>query len=667
MPTLCAWRLLFIFTLAAKAALNCTEETHDPIATPCCVAQDAWDSLVAGGGCGGSGPTEAQCSAAMDLCLDCQAAVQYYSRNATALRASDVTVDISSAKIKYVLPQWDGACSGTVQGLGVGLLILTGIALLLVATGLCIAFDWRLLPSLVARQRRKLLVEAIAAQDAEQYRAAGEAGSPSAPLPPKPVPPAPPTPTARPQGFDAQPELRRAAEAVASPTSPAVLETMEPNESVAHGGHSSHGCEASSSAFALGRAQPELPKTLASQRRPRHYASAYALHTAFITIAVIAVVLRVAYVVARGLLVVGLHLAHQCLPELLLCILPLAWVSCTSRRPKSSTTAVPMSVAYWGPWQAIPRFTTYAVCTICTEIYSTLVAALAVARLPCNASPVAGVLLYCVGLLVAVVRAYCAVLALRLQDELASVCRRARPRPRAAPAGPAGPAEPNELAAAWDAPRGLPRADDRSISKEKATMASLLSFGWARPGIIEDTVRDFNEPDDPAKAALCCACLPDFVCPVLRRRLVGRRILAGGILLALLSASASAFILRAVLGEQRPKEARLSSCDAAQNGTSTCSAWRLAGVNVTDPTGLRKMDLANSITECCRGCDEVKGCQGWIFEHLDKRCRWVHFVDEVCNENPGALSCRCFTSRGIAFSFKPPARSHLIWVDTNWE
>jgi hypothetical protein len=24
-------------------------------------------------------------------------------------------------------------------------------------------------------------------------------------------------------------------------------------------------------------------------------------------------------------------------------------------------------------------------------------------------------------------------------------------------------------------------------------------------------------------------------------------------------------------------------------------------------------------------------------------------------------------SRGIAFSFKPPARSHLIWVDTNWE
>ena len=388
-----------------------TKETHDPVATPCCAAQDAWDSLVAGGGCGGSGPTEAQCSAAMELCLDCQASVEYYARNATALKASDVTVDIHSTKIKCVLPQWNGTCSGTVQGLGVGLLILTGIALLVVATGLCIAFDWRLLPSLVARQRRKLLVEAIEAQEAEPAELGRGAGSPSAPLPPKPVPPAPPTPTTRPpaQGFDSKPELRMAADPqlAPSPTSPAVSEAMEPNEC---------GGEASSSALALGRAQPELPRTLASQRRPRHYASAYALHTAFITIAVIAVVLRVAYVVARGLLVVGLRLAHQCLPELLLCILPLAWVSCTSRRPKSSTEAVPMSVAYWGPWQAIPRFTTYAVCTICTEIYSTLVAALAVARLPCNASPVAGVLLYCVGLLVAVVRAYCAVLALRLQD-----------------------------------------------------------------------------------------------------------------------------------------------------------------------------------------------------------------------------------------------------------
>lgn len=82
-----------------------------------------------------------------------------------------------------------------------------------------------------------------------------------------------------------------------------------------------------------------------------------------------------------------------------------------------------MSVAYWGPWHSLPRFTTYAVCTIGTEIYSTLVAALAVARLPCDASVLAGVLLYCIGLLVAVVRAYCAVLALRLQEPTRNASR----------------------------------------------------------------------------------------------------------------------------------------------------------------------------------------------------------------------------------------------------
>ena len=356
-----------------------TKDTHDPVATPCCTAQDAWDGLVAAGGCGGSGPSEADCSAAMELCRDCQAAVQYYARNATALSASDVRVDISSAKVTCELPQWDPhACTGTVKGLGVGLLIATGVSLLLVASMACVAFDWRLLPSLVAWQRRKLLVEAITVQN--KIHAELECASPSAPLPPKPVPPAPPTPTARPQGFSnpqaSASSLRTAGFeqltlAAASPTSPAVS---------AIGQCSSPAALAALAALTAPAPPGEEPKIL---QRPRHYASAYALHTAFLVIACMAVVLRVSYVVARGL-VLGLRLAHQCLPELLLCILPLAWVALTSRRPKSSTAAVPMSVAYWGPWQAIPRFTTYAVCTICSEIYSTLVAALAVARLPCT-------------------------------------------------------------------------------------------------------------------------------------------------------------------------------------------------------------------------------------------------------------------------------------------
>ena len=36
-------------------------------------------------------------------------------------------------------------------------------------------------------------------------------------------------------------------------------------------------------------------------------------------------------------------------------------------------------------------------------------------------------------------------------------------------------------------------------------------------------MRDFHAPDD---AGLCCTALPAYVCPALRRRLVGRRLLA---------------------------------------------------------------------------------------------------------------------------------------------
>ncbi|CAK9028621.1 Peptidylprolyl isomerase [Durusdinium trenchii] len=442
--------------------------TYDPIARPCCRAQKAWDQLVADGGCGGpdgAGPSQGNCDAALELCMDCEAAVQYYAQNATALGTRNVSVDISSTRVTCELPQWDP--SNCVKGFGVGLLITTGVSLLVVASLACIAFDWRLLPSLVARQRRKLLVDAITVQNQIHAELDGCA-SPSAPPKPKPVPPAPPTPTARPQGFaNAANEcaLRAAASVanVAAGTGTAELTLAELAASP-----TSPALDAAFAACgALVEEAPE-PAPKAGPCRPRHYASAYALHGAFLVIACLAVLLRVSYVVCRGLLVVGLRSAHQCLPELLLCILPFAWVTCTSRRPKSSTSAVPKSIAYWGPWQAIPRFTTYAVCTICTEIYSTLVAALAVARLPCNASPLAGVLLYCVGLLVAVVRAYCCVLALRLQDELASVCRPAT-APASTTEGAAGMTTARCPVAgangAWDAPEGQRENQEKTGSR----------------------------------------------------------------------------------------------------------------------------------------------------------------------------------------------------------
>ncbi|CAE7347835.1 FKBP70 [Symbiodinium sp. CCMP2592] len=395
--------------------------------TPCCRAQAAWDRLLDGGGCGGAGPTEQECNAAMHQCRQCQTAVSYYALNRTA--ASNVSVDVSSTRVECELPPWNpNHCARSVKGFGIGVLIATGISLLIVASVGGIAFDWRLLPAIVSRERRKLLVEAIAVQDKVQTEV--DTANPSAPLPPRPVPPAPPTPTARPpaQNFADSEALRLAAAEMEVAESPTVLDDdldaprgSEVLASPCDGAPAMPWSPpAPASASPSPPAEPTAEASAARQagRRPRHYASAYALHKAFMLIACIAMVLRVSYIVARVVLVVGLRLAYECLPELLLCILPFVWVACTSRRPKSSTAAVPMSVAYWGPWLNVPRFTTYAVCTICTEIYSTLMAALAVAQLPCNASPLAGVLLYCVGLFVAVARAYCAVLALRLQDDL---------------------------------------------------------------------------------------------------------------------------------------------------------------------------------------------------------------------------------------------------------
>eukprot|EP00913_Durusdinium_trenchii_P004741 g4403.t1 len=213
-----------------KTFLNCTDVaqlTYDPIARPCCRAQKAWDQLVADGGCGGpdgAGPSQGNCDAALELCMDCEAAVQYYAQNATALGTRNVSVDISSTR---------------------------------------------------------LLVDAITVQNQIHAELDGCA-SPSAPPKPKPVPPAPPTPTARPQGFaNAANEcaLRAAASVanVAAGTGTAELTLAELAASP-----TSPALDAAFAACgALVEEAPE-PAPKAGPCRPRHYASAYALHGAFL-------------------------------------------------------------------------------------------------------------------------------------------------------------------------------------------------------------------------------------------------------------------------------------------------------------------------------------------------------------------------------------------------
>ena len=166
-----------------------------------------------------------------------------------------------------------------------------------------------------------------------------------------------------------------------------------------------------------------------------------------------------------------------------------------------------------------------------------------------------------------------------------------------------------------------------------------------------------------ADGNLLCACLPEACCPVLRRRLAGRRwLLQGGICFAVSSAVLSAVVARSVAAaDAAASSGPASSCGVARNATTTCVPWQLAGTHLFDRrTGDLEMDLANTLEDCCGGCDAVDECQAWIFERVAKRCRWIRFEDEVCHRSPEHLGCRCYTHWGTAFGFK--ATSNLVWL-----
>ncbi|CAJ1437274.1 unnamed protein product [Effrenium voratum] len=153
-----------------------------------------------------------------------------------------------------------------------------------------------------------------------------------------------------------------------------------------------------------------------------------------------------------------------------------------------------------------------------------------------------------------------------------------------------------------------------------------------------------------------CACLPRSCCPALRRR---RFLVRGGIVVAVTLAVLSGVLVRALW----PAPAQVSapsSCGVARNSTTTCVPWQLAGTHLFDKTGELEMDLANTLEDCCGGCDGIAECQAWIFERVAKRCRWIRFEDKVCERNPENLGCRCLTHWGTAFGFK--AKSNLVWL-----
>jgi len=352
----------------------------------------------------------------------------------------------------------------------------------------------------------------------------------------------------------------------------------------------------------------------------------------------------------------------------LLVVVPFLWNAWNSR-PSNTTSGVPVGAAYWGPCQRFPRFTSYAVLTILMELYSTGVAAMAVAVAPCDAAPWKGVVLYCSGVLVAVARAYSAVVALRLQDELAAACRKVVPLKEEdlASEGKVFGLTTGDIQFGLDCGEGVGMNFEAEASAPQPVMESRLVENeepkggicrWLSLSLPEDSdkVRNINDPDPMA-----CAFLPAWCCPVLRRRLAGKRwYVWAGIALFLASAVVSALVVRTAVGQAPREPEQMSSCGVGQNATSTGLDYAYVGQNLYDDTGEAKMDMANSVDACCQGCDSITNCQAWIYERVGKRCRWIRFIDEVCHENPGDLRCRCTAHSETVFGFKPKMKP--VWL-----
>merc|ERR1711907_736711 len=117
-------------------------------------------------------------------------------------------------------------------------------------------------------------------------------------------------------------------------------------------------------------------------------------------------------------------------------------------------------------------------------------------------------------------------------------------------------------------------------------------------------------------------------------------VVLGIIVAGSIAAVVSAFYFRAGEVDEAPP----SACATAQNSTTTCEFYEQLGSSIGG---------VNALDDCCRGCDELDGCQGWIFDGATTMCRWIKFTEQPCATTPDKASCRCMTHSGIVFGYRP--------------
>jgi len=408
----------------------------------------------------------------------------------------------------------------------------------------------------------------------------------------------------------------------------------------------------------------------------------WASRICFLVVACAAMVSRNSHIICCAILLDDQRAAFATTAEVLACTLPFLW--CAWRLQLLLDVQQSLDHRRRGRLvscllcERLPACTTFAVLTVCLEVYSVVTAGLLVADAAC-ASRTSASVLYCAGVAVTVMRGYAAVLAFKLQRRFAKAQRRVIPLPASSGGAPdfdsctEASAVPvpalctgtptgrhgTEDALWLDAEivEGIPAARQSSSGSDASKPSHISMSGSVRP-FTPEWRQNF----------LQCSCLGwgislrPLTCTRLQKRtwtsLLWDVIRCG----LLLTAAASVLTVWFVKAndEERASTGRLaSSCITAQNSTSTCSEFEYVG-HWDHDVGDLFVSTLDTMEDCCAGCDGSNECQAWLFEDSAKRCRWIRFIEEPCSENPGDNGCRCTAHPGTSFGFKPT--SDYVWL-----
>jgi len=664
-----------------------SDDSHSTLPQGCCMALQANYEVQALGGCNVDNPhvggLRERCNLKDKVCEECPEGLDVALTSQDAGRSGDALkgLDLKSLRLRCAPNRSPQECHEGMADIGVGVILFAGIVLLVISIAAAWFFHRQSLP-LHLEKLKEAMTAPLQLTEVEK----------AWPNPPPRPPPQPVEPTGQPpvwaigNSSTAPPSSETGQFGQDALRMAAGLETGMPATVEGEPQGSSHSkLEMMNTEIQAAAGKPQEQAVAPAGRWPERLAEVWAFRSMFLRASTFGVLGRLGHLVLGGVL--GLHRANVAIVfETCACVLPLLWVAFTSRPPCNPQAAIPASIAYSCPCRRLPRFIAFSMATIVAELYSIFIAAWLVVG-NCDVQPWKVVLPYCLGVVVAVMRSYSALLSLNLQEHLAHACCRVLPDSgldhAAALAvaskgldyeeGVEAPATFQLDVTVVGSPMAAHQRNDSGLHAQPRRHPNgdlvVLQYSresrlccWRRPrrwnpdfpltearDCGDDTYRGAGAQEPPASCFSRC-----------RQRLSKRTMIAIGLAIVVLSATTSVWIIRAAkTAKEKPRPP--SSCVTAQNGTATCEPFDFVSGQFFDWTNSESsMDRADTVEDCCRGCDEIEECQAYMFERTGKRCRWIRFLEEPCAGEPGNLRCRCLTHFGTVFGFKPTGR--VVWL-----